>query len=232
MRKILNIVIPIIIITIAAFAGFKFFCIVSDYGDYLAKMENDLDSLKTIQKDKQIIKQTMMIEYPQLSEFEGDAYAELFYSFCYERYKVSWTIPAAIIGIESGWNPTLISAKKCRGLGQLSSAAANEGCSKYGISYSEGYTEWNDVLNLALSLDYYCKKDTARGDSFAIRAYVGGDTWPAAVPEGDRDKYIKSYAKDVAEKEAKISKILAEQKRLMYINKGAAYEYGVLKRGD
>lgn len=189
----------------------------------IESLTKSLDSLKQIETEKQIINKTLRVAYPQLSEFEGKYYAEIFYDFCYVRYRVPFTIPAAIFGIESGWNPTLISKAKCRGLGQLGSSAAAEGCGRYGISYLEGYTEWNDILNVALSLDYFCKKFEAKGDSFAIRAYVGGDTWQKAVPGGDRDKYIKSYTKSIAEKEDIIKKVLVETTKLTYINNGVLY---------
>ena len=196
-------------------------------------VKESLDSLKSIEADKEMVRATLSVAYPQLSTFETMAYGEVFYYMCFVKYKVPFTIPAAIISVESGWNPTLVSNKKCRGIGQLSSAAAEEGCKAYDIKYREGYTEWCDIVNLGLSLDYYCKKHVSKGDSFAVRAYVGGDTWPSAKPGSERDKYIKEYAKLVANKELMVKNVFAEQRKLIYIKRGAlAYAKDSLFGGE
>jgi len=192
----------------------------------LSATYHELDSLRNIESKKATINRTLQVAYPQLSIYEVLAYGELFYYVCEVKYKVSWIPPGAVMGVESNstWNPTLISSAKCRGLGQLGSAAAKEGCDKLGIPYKEGYTEWIEPLNLGLALDYYCSRAKAKGDSFAVRAYIGGDTWPKAVPEGSRDKYIKKYAEDVAAKELKIRNVLTETIKLDYIYKGVSTE--------
>jgi hypothetical protein len=187
-------------------------------------LQNELDSLKIIDNEKNTIRRTLQVAYPQLSIFEVLAYGEIFYYVCETKYGIHFMKPAAIIGVESNWDPSLMSYAKCRGLGQLGSAAAKEGCDKYGIPYKEGYTEWNDPLNIGLSLDYYCSRAKTKGDSFAVREYIGGITWPKAAPGGLREKQIKKYAQDVAAKELKIRNVLTETIKLDYIYKGAYTE--------
>lgn len=173
--------------------------------------------------DKDMVKITIGKAYPQLTRFEVMSYAEIIYHFCFEKYSIPFEEPCAIIQIETRWNPTLVSTAKCRGLGQLSVAAASEASKRLDIEYSAGLTEWFDINNLALSLEYYCfiRKDT--DFESAAKCYIGGASWPKASPGGAREAIIKGYAESVSAERLRIKKILAEVEKLRYIKGGVRW---------
>jgi len=177
----------------------------------------ELDTLADIQK-------SMLVSYPQLSKWEAKYYAPIFREFC-KTYQTPVPLALSIVGVESGWNPTLVSIAGCRGLGQLSPAAAREGCSRLGISYKEGYTEWNEIHNLTLSLYYFCSRYSRSGREFAVKSYVGGNNFRRTEAAGGKNAiYIKQYAQLVEREELKVKNILAEADKLTYIYKGILYE--------
>lgn len=170
-----------------------------------------------------LIAATLSKAYPQLSKYETIAYAQIIYHFTCEKYAIPFEEPCAIIQIETGWDPTLVSISKCRGLGQLSTAAAAESAAKINIDYLPGITEWRDIDNLALSLEYYCSRRENGTAESATKSYIGGDTWKKAASGGDREKVINQYDKSVGVERLRIKKIMAEVEKLKYIKGGVIY---------
>lgn len=187
-------------------------------------MKSELDSIYSEIDTLADIKKTMIVAYPQLTKWEAMCYAPIVREFT-KTYRTPFPLALSFVGVESGWNPTLVSTARCRGLGQLGTAAAKEGSARLGISYKEGYTEWVEPLNLALSLYYLCTRYANSGREFAIKSYVGGNNYRITEKAGGKSaKYINEYAQLIEREELKVKNILAETDKLTYIYKGILYE--------
>jgi hypothetical protein len=183
---------------------------------------SELDSIYAEQDTLAYIQKMMLVAYPQLSKWEVRYYAPIFRDFC-KTYKVPAPLMVSIIGIESQWNPTLTSRAGCKGLGQLLPSTAEIECRKLGIDYTPNVTEWTDVVNLVVSLNYFCSKYEKNGREYAIKSYVGGPAYKKTT--GKNAEYI-SYYNNLVEKEAKkVKNILHESNKLMYVYRGVIYEH-------
>ena len=170
-----------------------------------------LDSIQNYFNELDIIKKTIIISYPVVSEVEAKYYSYIFYNIS-QQYKVDFAAFPALIRIESNWNPTLVSSRKCRGLTQIASATASDGCRQFNVDYKEGVTEWNDILNVIIGLDYFSLRYKKNGLEYAIRSYIGGDGFRNAA--GDNKIYIEKYTKE----------FMGEFTKVSYINKGVRYD--------
>ena len=173
--------------------------------------KNRLDSLNTYFNELDIISKTINISYPVVSEVEAKYYAKIFYDIS-KQYNIDISAFPALIRIESNWNPTLISSKKCRGLTQIASVTAADGCKKFNINYKEGTTEWNEIINVVIGLDYFSSRYQRKGLDYAIRSYIGGDGFNEASEKNS--EYIEKYTKEFYQ----------EYKKVNYIHKGVEYE--------
>jgi hypothetical protein len=187
-------------------------------------MQHQLDSIYAEADTLADLQKTMIVAYPQLTKWEVICYSPLIREFtrCYET---PFPLILATVGIESGWNPTLVSYAGCRGLGQISTGAAAEESKKLSISYKAGYTEWVEPLNLSILLNRFCSRYADSGKEFAVKSYVGGNGFKKTEAQnGKNAKYIKEYAQLVEREELKIKNILAEANKVSYIYRGILYE--------
>jgi soluble lytic murein transglycosylase-like protein len=181
------------------------------YASKIRYDKKELDSLKAYPNELSQISKTITVAYPVVSDIEAKYYAKIFYDIS-KQYKVDMPSFLALIKIESGWNPTLISSRKCRGLTQVSVAAATDECKKLGIEYKEGVTEWSDIANILIGLDYFSSRFQKSGCEYAIKSYIGGDGFKSAT--GANKEYIDRYTKE----------FMVEYVRVGYIYKGVKYD--------
>lgn len=181
-------------------------------------IESEADTLAYIQK-------MMVVSYPQITKWEAKYYSYIIRDFSKE-YNTPASLMVALIGIESGWSHIASSYANCKGLGQLSPAAAKDESIKIGIKYKEGITEFHEIHNLVMSFNRFCSRHESKGRDFAVRSYIGGDSfYKTLTKEGKNAKYIKSYDAIIEKEEIKVKKILHEANKLMYIYGGIIREY-------
>lgn len=204
----------VMISTIAAIFG---------YGNHKSfkaaqSLNHKLDSLNVKSAEIEAIRKTITIAYPNVGKDEAIVYAYMFYNISSKYKNVDPIAFAALIKIESGWNPTLVSSKECRGMTQLQSSTAEAMCKQLGIEYKKGVTEWNDVLNIILGLNYFSSRYESHNLSYAIKSYIGGDGFSNAT--SSNKAYIERYSND----------FINEYRKLYYIHKGVQYEASLLKK--
>jgi hypothetical protein len=198
-----------------------------DKNKTIESLQSFHDSVYKVENDLADIRKTMIVSYPRLSQWEARYYAPIFRDFCTE-YDTPFPLVIALFGVESGYNPSLISSAGCRGLGQLGAAAASDECKLLGIEYKEGFTEWNEIHNLVLSMNRFCSRYRDKGHVFAVKSYVAGNSFHITEKAGGKNaKYIKEYTQLVEKEELKVKNMLQESTKLMYIYKGIIYERNI-----
>lgn len=174
----------------------------------IKQLENKIDSLKNFHSTIEVMAKTLQIEY-NISLPMAKYSSYIFYDFS-QKYKLPWEIYASCVKIESGWNPTLVSSSKARGLMQLIEGTAKARAAKLGIKYSVGVTEWNDIENMVMGCDYLSEGyDTSNG----FKKYIGGENWKQTTDS----KHVETM--DKYSLDAKI-----EFRKLELIYKGLLYE--------
>ena len=161
-----------------------------------------IDSLQFIQK-------TLGVAYG-LSESEQIMYAKLFKNYAGNE----WPLVAAVIQIESKYNPTLSSSSKARGLMQLLEGTMQEQCTKLNISYKENVTIWNEAINIRCGIAYLFESKNGglelNTTEIMVKRYIGGITYIRAEKGGEREKVINDY----------YNAVMREYVKLQFIYKG------------
>lgn len=174
------------------------------------------DKLNTyVNKEQKIenISKTLQIAH-NLSIQEADMYS-LIFDYYSNKYNVPWQILAALIRIESNYNPTLKSSKDAIGLCQILESTAEPICDSLGINYKKGQTLWNEIKNMEIGFYYLVSTmDSTRSDSSIInstKVYLGGPDYRKKIKY---HRYIGNYS----------SSIYEEFNRLKYIYRGVENE--------
>jgi hypothetical protein len=174
---------------------------------------------KTVEKEKRLtnMEKTLLLVY-NISPHEAHYYSIIFDDFS-QKDKIPWEVYAALIRIESNFNPTVLSPAKCKGLTQVKEETGRGVASKLGINFNES-TLWNDLLNIVIGLTYFDEGYTEKVDSLgpedalkhAIKRYCGGPGYQKINTESK--VYVGEYK----------STVWQEYIRLSYIYKGILYE--------
>lgn len=164
-----------------------------------------------LEDTQRAIKKALLISYPKtvvkdrsgkkerdiligVTDFEAEVYAFIFTTLA-EKYGVDWEALAALIWVESRFNPTLTSSSDAKGLAQLLEPTAKETAKREGIPYVENHVVWNDLNSLELGVSYFCR-GVVLGDTVdyekMYKGYVGGDNY-ARLKKPDNVQYVKYY---------------------------------------
>jgi len=172
------------------------------------------------------IEKTLKVNYEFLSKYEAHYYALIYNDFS-QAYETPWEIYAALVRIESNFDPTQKSDKDAKGMVQIIESTGKIMASKMGLRYKEGETLWNDLLNMMIGFTYFSEgyldrlNDGATKDEalqHAIRRYLGGSGYekqpknPSSPTNHGKEKrvYISEYNITVWQ----------EYKKLQYVFKG------------
>jgi hypothetical protein len=187
----------------------------------IKKQKDEIDSFYIYFNTLDMMKKTLEVAYPYISSFEAKYYSHMFYDKATE-FKVDWAWYPSTIRAETNWNHTLISKKKARGVMQITPICAIHQAERLQIPfYKEGYTEWNEINNVIMGIDYL-SQGFVKGEEYAIKRYIGGDGFKNA---SDTNKIvIENYSKEVIAEQAKVDSIFQEHAKLKYIYKGVQYE--------
>lgn len=149
------------------------------------------------------IERTIAERYTFLSGQEIHYYAIFFLEFS-EKYGMPWEVLAALVRVESNFDPSQKSNKGAKGMTQVIEETGREVARELGIRYEEGKTLWNDVLNMIIGFTYFGKTYEAavqegktRDESVkeAIGTYIGGPDFRRKT--NDNKSYVMEYSTTV-----------------------------------
>ena len=176
------------------------------------------------------VERTLAVSYEFLSKYEVRSYADMFINFA-EETGVPWEMFAAIVRIESNFDPSQKSSKGAIGMAQVLESTGKATAKGMGIKFKEGVTLWNDALNMAIGFTYfnegYQKHLSENGDTvaalqYAIRRYVAGPGAASNMPKQsksfDGGMEVRQYVSEYKET------IWQEYRKLHFTFKGVCAE--------
>lgn len=196
------------------------------YKEFNTDINRQLNTLKVYQqKEKELkaIQQTLLVAYPKrivnkpnskkkmlsgINKIEAEVYSLIFYNLSNnQKHATHWTNLAALIYIESQYNPTVISKKKAKGISQLLESTGRATAAKNEMLYLSNNSLWHDITNLYIGLTYFC--EGLRDDknlTHAIKRYLGGPNYAKYKYQSSINNYYK--------------RVIDEATKLLYIYKG------------
>ena len=178
----------------------------SDFVNDFNSMREERDQLINYQKtvsDRNMdflnMKRTLNERYGFLSKYEVHYYAIIFRDFA-EQYEIPWTVLAALVRVESNFDPSLKSPVGAKGMTQVMDNTGRKVAESLEIKYGKS-TLWNDLLNMVIGFTYFCeqyKSARASGESgdvalkHAIGVYIGGNNYANKKRLADQI-YVKEY---------------------------------------
>ncbi len=165
---------------------------------------------------RKCISLTLQLAY-DLSEWESFCYATIFDEFSL-LYKTHWELYAALIRVETNFNPTRKSGKDCKGLMQIKESTGKEVAKKLDIKFREGQSLWNEFINIAIGSTYLSDFVNKRGVHGGIKSYLGGPDYKKSVQKkAETFKYVGEYKTRVSE----------EYDQLRYMFRGIVDEHSI-----
>jgi soluble lytic murein transglycosylase len=167
-------------------------------------------------KRVQDIEKTLKISYEFLSKYEAHYYAILYNDFA-KAYDLPWEIYAALVRIESNFDPSQKSSMNAKGMTQVIESTGRSVAAQLGLRYKEGETLWNDLLNMVIGFSYFSEgyrsrlnEGATRDEAIrhAIKRYLGGSSYSKSSKE--TRIYVSEYNVTVWQ----------EYKKLCYIFRG------------
>lgn len=164
---------------------------------------------------RKCIAKTIILAYG-ISEWEAFHYAIVFDQYSV-YYQIPWEVYAALIRVETNFNPTLTSKAGCRGLMQVKESTAEEIAKKLNIKYREKRTLFNEFTNIAIG-SFYLSENILKKNSIkhGIKCYLGGPDYLRSVKNNaETFTYVKEY-------KTRVSK---EYEQLAYMFRGIVDEF-------
>ena len=170
-KKIITITAVIVVFISSAFLGLWSRKKITHYRELKEEVQ-DLRYLKEKENRIKSMEQTLMVQY-KLSWYEAHYYSIIMDDFS-QRDSIPWQIYAAMIRIESNFNPTGVSSKGARGMTQVIEPTGKSVAKELGIPYKEKMTLWNDIVNMVIGFHYLGQNIKKMGLEDGIKAYIGG----------------------------------------------------------
>lgn len=102
------------------------------------------------------IEKTILERYQFLSHLEVHYYSIIFLEFA-EKYDMPWEVLAALVRVESNFDPSLRSSKGAKGMTQVIEQTGKQIAKEIGVDYKFNKTLWNDILNMIIGFSYFGK---------------------------------------------------------------------------
>lgn len=172
------------------------------------------------------IEQTLKVNYEFLSKYECHYYGLIFNDFG-KAYDVPWEVYAALVRIESNFDPTQKSDMDAKGMTQILESTGKTMAAKLDINYTENKTVWYDLTNTILGLSYFSEgyrhklnEGATRDEALqhAIKRYLGGSGY-ASEPKKPPSPTAHGRVKRIYVSEYNIT-VWQEYKKLQYVFKG------------
>lgn len=154
---------------------------------------------------RKCIAQTMVLAYG-ISQWEAFHYAIVFDQYSI-YYQIPWEVYAAIIRVETNFNPTLTSKAGCRGLMQIKESTGEPIAKKLDIRWKEKKTLFNEFCNIAIGSYYLSENILKKKDiNLGIKCYLGGPDYLKSIKDNaETFTYVKEYKTRVAKEYEQLS---------------------------
>jgi len=163
---------------------------------------------------RKCIAKTLILAY-EISEWEAFHYAILFDQWSV-YYMIPWEVYAALIRVETNFNPTQTSEAGCRGLMQVKESTAKEVAQKLNINYREKQTLFNEFTCFAIGAFYLSENILKKDIKHGLKCYLGGPDYLRSIKSNaETFTYVREY-------KTRVSK---EYEQLSYMFRGVVDEY-------
>ncbi len=178
--------------------------------------EKELNRAYFLRRERRrCIAQTIVLAYG-LSQWEAFHYAIIFDQYSI-YYQIPWEVYAALIRVETNFNPTLTSKAGCIGLMQIKKSTGESIAKKLDIRWKEnGKTLFNEFCNIAIG-SYYLSENILKTKSInsGVKCYLGGPDYLKSIKDNaETFTYVKEYK----------SRVSKEYKQLSYMFRGKVDE--------
>jgi len=187
---------------------------------YLQSLVAKNEAEKKHQRD---IEQTLLVSYEFLSKYEAHYYGGIFDDFS-KTYGLPWEIYAALVRIESNYDPSQKSDKGAIGMTQVLESTGKFTAKAMKIGFKEDKTLWNDLLNMMIGFTYFSdgyktklNEGATREEAIrhAVKRYLGGSDYQKKISSPtDRGKETRIYVTEYN------NTVWQEYRRLQYVFKG------------
>jgi len=171
----------------------------------IQSLEKELWTLRDLKNQPDCIIKTLCTAYPKVPKHKIRHYTLMINDLSCQ-YKLSWSLIAATIWVESQFDPTLTSPQEAKGLMQLLENTAADQALKMGIKYYADKTVWDDITNLSLGVHYLREAYEKEKDyQKATYYYLAGPQWRKTIIKNSRVRgYIQGYASHVLKEKEKL----------------------------
>jgi hypothetical protein len=182
----------------------------TDKTDTIKLLEQEISYLKNSNNQPKLIFKTLQTAYPNVPEHKMRHYAFMIDDMS-GQLNLSWSMIAATIWIESGFDPTLKSPKNAKGLMQLLENTALHIALKTGVKYQVDKTVWDDITNLFLGAKYLGEGfEKEKNYQETAYYYLAGPQWRKAIRNDKIRGYLEKYAANVLGEKEKLDNIYKE----------------------
>jgi soluble lytic murein transglycosylase-like protein len=201
------VIVFLIIVTI----GYQ--CKTQQLNEKIANIEVKLDKYRSDSVDQATkflnMNKALIINYG-LSKWEAHYYSIMFDDFS-KAYNIPWEIYPSVIRIESNFKGNAVSEKGAIGMTQLLESTGKGVAKKLGISYVEGETLRNDLLNMILGMTYLSERIQSSSLETGVKQYLGGPNCLRNAAKNDTVAcYVRAYK----------TTVMQEFVKLHYMSKG------------
>lgn len=135
-----------------------------------------------------------------VNSYDLDSIRAHYYSVFFEdmsrKYGFDWEWYAALMRMESNFNPSAKSKSRppAKGLMQIKEGTIEAMCDSLDITYRPDTTVWDDVASILCGSHYFSMHAREKGPEHGIRVYLGGSDYMRTIKysRGDR-QYVKEY---------------------------------------
>lgn len=188
--------------------------------EQLREIVNQNMAAQKYQKD---IEQTLLVSYEFLSKYEAHYYGGIFNDFS-KVYGIPWEMYAALVRIESNFDPSQKSDKGAIGMTQVIESTGKSTAKAMRLSYREDKTLWNDLLNMMIGFTYFSdgyrvklNEGATREEALkhSIKRYLGGSNYQKKIASPTQQgKETRIYVTEYN------NTMWQEYRRLQYVFKG------------
>jgi len=193
--------------SLGAYGAFYYLGRVHKDRDLLLK-ENTERLMGYIRREQRIEDMTDVL----VRSYDLDSIRAYYYSFFFDemsrKYGFDWEWYAALMRMESNFNPSAKSKSRppAKGLMQIKEKTIKDMCDSLHISYRPDTTVWDDVASILCGAHYFSMHARKKGAEYGARVYVGGRDYLRTIKYSREDRqYVKEYKSSVVREFRRLS---------------------------